>query len=228
MTATSTPTSRGQGFLSRQFGRLFWAQELLKQGRRSRTHRPPPPRPGGAPRLFRSYRWAYDDDDLSDWVEEFASWLFNRGYDIVYDRDPRHIDKGFTSNDLLALLPSCSQMIVLVTDAYHERIRDPRQTSPACQEFALAPRLYRAIRQPRLLGLWIQGEQLHPPFSSDWILDVRDNDAYRRMHDTAFPVRKHQVTCLSADGTRHESAPRGPSAGSRTADRTAGTTRSRP
>jgi hypothetical protein len=68
-------------------------------------------------RLFLSYRWSYDDDDVGFWVEEFASWLFNRGYDIVYDRDPRHIDKDFTSNDLLAGLLAFYPFVV-VTVAY--------------------------------------------------------------------------------------------------------------
>jgi hypothetical protein len=193
--------------LSRQYGRCFWDPELVEQDAEAERAGRHLPRPSGAPRLFLSYRWTYDDDDLGSWVEEFASWLFNRGYDIVYDRDPRHVEKGFSSNDLLALLPSCSQMIALVTDGYQGRIRDPHQTSPVCQEFALAPRLYSAIRQPRLLGLWIHGEHLYPPFSSDWIVDVRDYEKYLRMRDTAFPMRTYQVTCLSADGTKYESAP---------------------
>ena len=52
----------------------------------------------GSARLFISYSWSRDnvhnafDSDL--WVDAFAGFLFNRGYDIVFDRDPRNFDKG--------------------------------------------------------------------------------------------------------------------------------------
>lgn len=192
--------------VGRQHGRLLWSPELIQQDIDAERANRNLPRAGGAPRLFLSYRWSYDDW-MSDWVEEFAAWLFNRGYDIVYDRDPRHMEKGFSSDELLALLPSCSQLIAIVTDGYQERICNPSQTTPVCQEFALAPRLYLANKQPTLLGLWIQGEKLNPPFSSNWIVDYRDDDVFLARRDKAFPVRKYQVTCARPDGSVVESDP---------------------
>ena len=136
-----------------QYGRCFWDPELLEQDVEAERGGSHLPRPSGAPRLFLSYRWTYDDDDLGSWVEEFASWLFNRGYEIVYDRDPRHIEKGFTSNDLLALLPSCSQMIALVTDGtrlgFAANIDQPSVSGIRASSPALSRR--PAAEAPRIL-----------------------------------------------------------------------------
>jgi hypothetical protein len=182
-----------------QYGRMLWNRDLVAQDLEAERAGRILPRASNAPRLFISYRWGFDesyDEDLSLTIDEFVGWLFGRGYDIVYDRGPRHIAKGFSSDEILWLLPSCSQMIVMVTDGYQNRILDPQCTSPACQEFALAPYLYRANKQPRLLGLWFQGEQLRAPvFSKEWIVDFRDQDVFQQRREAAFPVRQYQIEC---------------------------------
>jgi hypothetical protein len=182
-----------------QYGRMLWDRDLVAQDLEAERTGRILPRASNAPRLFISYRWSFDesyDEDLSLIIHEFVGWLFGRGYDIVYDRDPRHIAKRFSSDEILWLLPSCSQMIVMVTDGYQNRILDPQCTSPACQEFALAPYLYRANKQPRLLGLWFQGDQLRAPvFSKEWIVDFRDQDVFLQHREATFPVRQYQIEC---------------------------------
>jgi len=192
--------------VSREHGRLFWDLDLVHQDMETERLGRHLPRATDAPRLFLSYSWGHDDETIF-WIEEFAGWLFNRGYDIVFDRDPRHKAKGFTSNDLLWLLAGCSQMIALIDDGYQERIRDPKRTSPLCQEFALAPHFFRQFRQPRLLGLWIKGERLLPPFTPQWVVDYRDEDAYRARRDAAFPIRQYKVVGVAQDGSVREVGP---------------------
>jgi hypothetical protein len=189
-----------------QFGRMLWDRDLVQQDIDAERNGRTLPRASGAPKLFISYRWAFDasyNEDLSLLIHEFAGWLFGRGYDLVYDRDPRHIAKGLSSDELLWLLPSCSQMVAIVTDGYQDRVYEPGCTSPACLEFALAPHLFDAIRQPRLLGLWFEGEQLREPlFSKRWIVDFRDQDVFMARREKAFPVRQYQVECLEGDSRR--------------------------
>ena len=181
----------------RQYGRMLWDRELVQQDMKAEEEGRLLPRASGASRLLISYRWAFDatyDEELSLSIHEFAGWLFGRGYDVVYDRDPRHIAKGFSSEQILWLLPGCSQMLVFVTDGYQDRVYESGCTSPACQEFSLAPHLFHANKQPRLLGLWLQGERLREPlFSKRWIVDCRDEDTFMAGCDTSFPVRKYQI-----------------------------------
>jgi hypothetical protein len=59
--------------LGRQYGRCFWDPELVEQDAEAERTGRHLPRPSGAPRLFLSYRWTYDDDDVRFWVEEVAS-----------------------------------------------------------------------------------------------------------------------------------------------------------
>jgi len=197
--------------VERQYGRMLWSRDLLRQDLDAERRGRVLPRARNAPRLFISYRWGFDaayDEDLSLDVHEFAGWLFGRGYDLVYDRDPRHVDKGLGPAELLWLLPGCSQMIAIVTDGYQERVLDRAATSPVCQEFALAPHLYRANRQPTLLGLWIQGEQLREPvFSRAWIVDCRDRERFDEKKGTSFPERRFEVTYREEDGTTHVTGP---------------------
>jgi len=189
-----------------QYGRMLWDRDLVQQDIAADQNRRTLPRASGAPRLFISYRWAFDasyNEDLSLLIHEFAGWLFGRGYDLVYDRDPRHIAKGLSSDELLWLLPGCSQMVVIVTDGYQNRVYEPGCTSPACLEFALLPELFRAIKQPRLLGLWFEGERLREPlFSKQWVVDFRDRDEFMARREKAFPVRQYQVECLEGDSRR--------------------------
>lgn len=195
-----------QGVIAKQYGRLLWEPELLNQDLEAERSGRLLPRPSGAPRLFIGHSWA-NDQDVDIKVEEFAAWLFNRGYDLVYDRDPRHIEKGLSSDEILALLPSCSQMIAIVTDSYQERIRDPMRTSPACQEFSLAPQLYRLNKQPTLLGLWLQGEELVQPFSAQWVLDCRHDEIFPGQRANSFPVRQFEVVCRQANGSENRIGP---------------------
>jgi hypothetical protein len=192
--------------VERQHGRMLWDHELVQQDMKSEQGGQLLPRASGAPRLFISYRWAFDatyDEELSLLIHEFAGWLFGRGYDVVYDRDPRHIAKGFSSDEILWLLPGCSQMVVLATDGYQDRIYESGCTSPACQEFSLLPHLLRANGQPRPLGLWLQGERLREPlFSKRWVVDFRDRDTFMAARETSFPARKYQIECHEGESVR--------------------------
>ena len=73
-------------------GRLI-GRELLEQDLQAAAAGEPFPAIIGAPRLFISYRWS-DEVLEAVLIDELAGELYRRGYDIAYDRDPRHLGKG--------------------------------------------------------------------------------------------------------------------------------------
>jgi hypothetical protein len=190
---------------------MLWNRDLAEQDLEAERCGHVLPRATNAPRLFISYRWSFDatyDEELSLMIHEFAGWLFGRGYEIVYDRDPRHVEKQLGPEEILWLLPSCSQMIAVVTDDYQDRVLDARATSPVCQEFELAPYLYQANRQPTLLGLWFQGDRLcEPTFSPAWVVDCRDDKVFNAKKDASFPERRFEVAYREPDGSTHVVGP---------------------
>jgi len=53
----------------------------------------------GSPRLFISYRWETEEHEA--WVDRFASELFNRGYELVYDRHPESVADPLGADEVL-------------------------------------------------------------------------------------------------------------------------------
>ncbi len=82
-----------------------------------------------SPRLFISYGWSRDethDTFESDvWTDAFAGFLVGRGYDIVFDRDPRNFHKGLSWLALLIRMNDCNYFVPVISDAYVERISSP-------------------------------------------------------------------------------------------------------
>jgi hypothetical protein len=84
---------RAPGRISARHGKLSWSPELLEEERAAEAAGAPLPRAIGAPRLFLSYRWA-DNPSEDTLIDDVAGGLHMRGYDLVFDRDPRHLDDG--------------------------------------------------------------------------------------------------------------------------------------
>src|SRR5262249_15019442 len=81
-------------------GVMTWIPELLEQHLQAEAAGEWLPPIVGGPRLFISYRWSDEigEDTLIDFL---AGRLHGRGYDIGFDRDPRHLDKGQSAEDVL-------------------------------------------------------------------------------------------------------------------------------
>ena len=83
-----------------------------------------------SPRLFISYGWSrdetYDTFESDVWVDAFAGFLFGRGYDIVFDRDPRNIEKGLSWLALLTRMNDCNFFVPIISNEYVERISSQR------------------------------------------------------------------------------------------------------
>jgi hypothetical protein len=124
------------------------------------------------PRLFLSYRWS-QEIEVNTAVDSYASRLCDLGYDIVFDRDPRHLDKQLNATDVLLLLPGCTHIVLLVTDELAEfargRPHDP--PSPLDLEWDLAQQL----TDLRWLGIWHAGDELPSPLTPDRVADMREN-----------------------------------------------------
>jgi hypothetical protein len=190
---------RYPGERTRAQGVLAWDRELIQQDLAAERQYRKIPSPIGAPRLFLSYRWS----DLSTMqrIDFFAGSLFNRGYDIIFDRDPRHIDKGLKPGDLLLFLPSCTHFVALLTEEYTRRIigEDQNKTSPACQEWAWAARLSNRFRRPEFMGIWLSGERLPNPFTVQNVLDFRESGSASRLTDRVFPICQFVVVARRSD-----------------------------
>jgi len=191
---------RHPGEQTKMQGVMAWDSELLQLDlaaeREGRQLHPA----DGWPRLFLSHRWGTDVPPLQR-IEFLAGSLFNRGYDIVYDRDPRHIEKGFTASDLLLLLPGCTHFVALLTDEYTLRISDQTDHSPARQEWAWAAQLSKLRQRPQFMGIWLAGERLPRPFTAKNVLDCRQSDTASGMIQRNFPICQFAVVGCRRDGT---------------------------
>jgi tetratricopeptide (TPR) repeat protein len=152
-----------------------------------------PPTPS-SPRLFLAYAWSPDDQsavahgyEQDTLMEAFAGSLFNRGYQIVYDRDPRNVEKALDEIHVLRRLYDCNFFVPVVTERYLAKI-DP--TSPtrgmvgaewdlACQ---LADAGFLAFH-----GVWLSGAELPPRLDARNTLDLRDGHIFDASVEEAFP-----------------------------------------
>jgi hypothetical protein len=130
------------------------------------------------PRLFISYSWSQDmnlrTDEADHWADAFAGFLFGRGYDIVYDRDPRNLDKGLSWFDLLVRMNDCNYFVLILTDELLNRLRSST-SGPAFAEWKHALKGYPDWYT--FIGIWRSGTDLPQPFSSDNVVDVRSVSA---------------------------------------------------
>jgi hypothetical protein len=130
-----------------------------------------------APRLFISYGWSRDETDdtfESDlWVDAFAGFLFGRGYDIVFDRDPRNFEKGLSWLSLLIRMNDCNYFVPIISDAYLERISSPQPQGAVVAEWNHALKLFPEWLT--MIGIWHSGSPLPEPLTEATMVDVRDD-----------------------------------------------------
>jgi hypothetical protein len=167
-------------------GVLTWDPGLVEQDQAAEAAGEERLRIAGTPRLFLSYRWI-QEVSASGAADAFAGSLFNRGYDIVFDRDPRHLGKRLSAGDVLLLLYGCTHFVLLETDELLEFLARPvrLRNSPIDLEVELAREL---AEQGRLV--W-QPVRLDRPFASD----------------EDFPTRWFRVVATFADGHREGAEP---------------------
>lgn len=146
-----------------------------------------------SPRLFLSYAWARDDPQQMEgayesdlWMEAFAGALFGRGYDIVYDRDPRNADKGLSDIHVLRRLYDCNFFVPVFTELYAGKIADDAlATSAVAAEWNLA----RELAGGGYLGflcVWRSGDPAHAPLDEHNTFDMREAAPWGR--DDVFPA----------------------------------------
>ena len=152
----------------------------------------PPTR--SAPRLFLAYAWSPDDQtavahgyEQDMLMEAFAGELFGRGYQIVYDRDPRNVDKALDEIHVLRRLYDCNYFVPVVTERYLEKIAPE---SPARgmvgAEWDLACQLADAGFLA-FIGVWLSGKELPGRFTARNTVDLRDHNIFGAAVDAMFP-----------------------------------------
>jgi hypothetical protein len=174
------------GESNKQWGVLTWDPDLLEQDRRAEAAGEEPIRAVGSPRLFISYRWSHAVGTIGG-VDFFAGALFGRGYDLVFDRDPRHLDKHLTAYDVLLLLHGCTHFVPLMTDELvdHLAAPPPATKTPIDLEVELA-RTLEAEGRLRWLPVHLDSP---------------------RPSDELFPTRTFRLVATFTDGRRTGSEP---------------------
>jgi hypothetical protein len=182
-------------------GVLTWDPELLRQEAEMDLPRTSL-RPIAAPRLFISYRWSLEVSEAGR-VDYFAGRLHMRGYDIVFDRHPLHLDKGLDANDVLLLMYGCTHFVPFVTEDVVAMLNSDTPTrSPVQLEWELARSLARSRAALKWLGIWVSGESLPKPLSRKTVADVRESwDAL----DDLFPTCMFRVESIFKSGKRTRS-----------------------
>jgi hypothetical protein len=186
--------------LNQQQGFLAWDPEKL--ARRPQADPGPeyprlsPPTPL-APRLFISYAWARDEEGIDDyefdqWVDAFAGWLFGRGYEFVFDRDPRNFDKLRSALHLLIRMNDCNYFVPVVSEHYAARVdpNSPQHGGWAANEWRHATKAAEAGFLT-FLGVWHSGSVLPPPLTPENTIDIRkDPSPWAKALATAFPAAR--------------------------------------
>jgi tetratricopeptide (TPR) repeat protein len=164
-------------------GFMAWSPDRLKADPMGdpgpHVLRLPPPTPT-APRLFISYAWTqvhqtplnrgYHNDMFTYAI---AGDLFNRGYQIVFDRDPRNLDKGLSEIDVLRRLYDCNYFVPIVTERYIEKIAPDTSTrNMGGAEWDLACQLADTGFLV-FAGIWLSGDTLPPRLSAANTVDAR-------------------------------------------------------
>jgi len=192
---------RAPNRISLRYGRLLWSPELLEQDIQAEAAGERLPLIVGAPRLFISYRWS--DEVLEDvLVDELAGDLYGRGYNIAYDRDPRHLDKGQSAADVLNLLRGCTHFVPVVTDELRRYLAH-RRTGPKSAldlEWELARKLSRREHGLQWLSLWTAGDRLPRALATRPFVDLRDSNSRSDALDASFPQCSYEVVAFDGRG----------------------------
>jgi hypothetical protein len=148
-----------------------------------------------SPRLFISYAWARDEEQVDDyefdlWVDAFAGHLFNSGYAIVFDRDPRNFGKGLTAPAIVTRMNDCNYFVAVITEPYARRVSDPESTGAGPMEWRHALGGYGTFF--RFIGIWHSGSVLPDPLTAADTVDIRADplpwaDPIREMFPPAPP-----------------------------------------
>lgn len=152
-----------------------------------------PPTPA-APRLFLAYAWSQDDPSQLDGayeqnmlMEAFAGHLFNTGYEIVYDRDPRNLDRGLNEIHVLRRMYDCNFFVPVVTERY---LAKTVPTSPGRgmvgAEWDLACQL-AAAGFLSFIGVWLSGDALPEPLTVGNTVDLRSLNIFDPALNVMFP-----------------------------------------
>lgn len=184
--------------MAKRYGKLTWDPELVEEERADAKAGTSLPRAFAAPRLFFSYRWS--NDPRSDLVpDETAGRLHMSGYDLIFDRDPRHLDAGRSAEDVLRLMQDCTHFVACITDDlcryFASADRVPKDALDL--EWELAQELATAQGgrlQP--MALWFDGEPL-PTSTQGWpVIDLREA-AFDAL-DALFPSCLFEVHAFDA------------------------------
>jgi hypothetical protein len=166
--------------VNRQAGFMAWDPEKIALDPRGDPGPDYPrlrPPTQDSPRLFISYGWSRDEtygtyeSDL--WVDAFAGFLFGCGYDIVFDRDPRNIDKGLSWFTLLTRMNDCNYFVPIISNAYVERISSQQAAGAVVAEWNHAVEM--SPRWLAMIGIWHSGSILPEPLTETNTVDIRDD-----------------------------------------------------
>jgi hypothetical protein len=162
--------------------------------------------PWAFPHLFISYRW--ESGEHEHWMDYFVSDLLDRGYYVVFDRDPRRFGSEIDVDSLLALMNTCQIFVPVITEGYTQRVlaAHPEDGGALRREWDLALHLGEQ-RKLAFMGIWRSGEFVPPPFTPDALADFRDLSHYPHHMDATFPYRQVTVVGLRTDGNEHAIGP---------------------
>jgi hypothetical protein len=135
-----------------------------------------PPTPE-SPRLFLAYAWARDENGVDDygfdlWMDAFAGHLFNTGYDIVFDRDPRNFDKELSAGAVLIRMNDCNFFVPVVTEQSAARLAAGGAAGWAVAEWNHARQAAEAGFLA-FIGIWYSGDVLPAPLTAENTIDIR-------------------------------------------------------
>jgi hypothetical protein len=196
---------RFPGESNQRQGVLTWDRELLEEEARALAASNTLPHIIGAPRLFLSYRWSNEIAEVG-LIDMLAGRLHMSGYDIVFDRDPRYLDKGLSAGDVLLLLYSCTHFVPLITAELLEFLaRWPSNPkTPIELEWELARSRERASTPLRWLAAWLSGDRLPKWLMQRLAVDMRE--AWLDAFDRVFPPCRFEVTGIKKGGVRGKSS----------------------
>jgi hypothetical protein len=188
------------GRISTRAGKLSWDPNLLEEERAAALEGTTLPRAIGAPRLFLSYRWA-DDPSSDTLIDHVAGLLHMTGYDVVFDRDPRHLEAGRTADDVRNLMEDCTHFVPLATRELVEYFSRERsgQKSALDFEWELAQKLARRASALRWVTLWFGGERLPRLLAGRPHVDLRES--HEALYEV-FPRCQFVVDTFDAKGKR--------------------------
>jgi len=153
-----------------QSGFLSWDPDMLQEnpiGEPGEEYPRLKPVTKEHPRLFISYGWATDDGwnsyETDLWVDAFAGSLFNRGYDIYFDRDPRNVNRLVNWLTVLSRMRDCNYFVAILTDDYVKRITDSDANGPLVAEWKHALMLYPEFMS--IVGIRFSDLELPKPFT---------------------------------------------------------------